>query len=92
MLLAIRDFIQAHIVVSSEQLCREFRLATDALEPMLEIWINKGILRKMSAKNCGGGCRTCHASAILYYEWNMGTGHIARERGQIMLEKIAKKR
>ncbi|MBP6917647.1 MAG: hypothetical protein KBB94_01880 [Legionellaceae bacterium] len=69
MLLAIRNFIQAHRVVSSEQLSREFRVAEDALSPMLEIWINKGEVRKANSKSCGSSCQSCHAKQINYYEW-----------------------
>ena len=71
MLLAIRDFIKRYQVVSTEQLTREFRLAHDALLPILTIWVNKGLIRKLSADAKCGACRSCHPKrqAYEYYEW-----------------------
>lgn len=70
MLLAIRKFIRTHRVVSSEQLSREFRVALEALSPMLEIWISKGVIRVAQTKSCGSKCRlSCHSQKINYYEW-----------------------
>ncbi len=70
MLSAIRSFIQDHRMVSIEQLSREFCVAADALGPMLEIWINKGCIRKANQKkNCGSSCNACHVQRITYYEW-----------------------
>lgn len=71
MLLALRDFIQRHQVVSAEQLTREFRIAFEALEPMLGIWINKGLIKPTNNdKNCGSGCQSCKPRRQLnYYVW-----------------------
>jgi hypothetical protein len=67
---AIRNFIQIHRVVSVEQLSREFCIAIEALGPMLEIWVNKGYIRKSNQKeNCGTGCRSCYVQRVVYYEW-----------------------
>ncbi len=70
MLLALRDFIKRHQVVSTEQLGREFRIALDALEPILAIWIHKGSIRQaQDKKGCGTSCRSCRVQPIVYYEW-----------------------
>lgn len=72
MLLALREFVQRHHVVSAEQLAREFKIAVEALEPMLNIWINKGLLKKTNkGDNCGSGCNSCKPKArqLNYYEW-----------------------
>ncbi|MCX7091204.1 MAG: FeoC-like transcriptional regulator [Legionellales bacterium] len=77
MLSAIRNFIQIHRVVSVEQLSREFCIATEALGPMLEIWVNKGYIRKSNQKeNCGTGCRSCYVQRVVYYEW---CRHLSRQ-------------
>lgn len=70
MLLAIRDFIQLHRVASMEQLSREFRIAAEALGPILEVWVRKGLIRKTNPKeNCGSSCRSCVTGRAQYYEW-----------------------
>lgn len=71
MLVAIREFIKRYRVVSTEQLTREFRLAQDALMPMLTIWVNKGLIRKLSAETNCGACRSClpKRTTSEYYEW-----------------------
>lgn len=70
MLLAIREFIQTHRVVSSEQLSREFRIAIEALVPMLEVWISKGVIRSAQTINCGSKCQlSCRSQKSNAYEW-----------------------
>ena len=68
MLLAVRNFIQTYGVVSSEQLSREFQIPAEALDPMLEIWIAKGVVQKLASKHCGSSCQTCRPRSIAYYE------------------------
>ena len=69
MLLAIRDFIQAQGTVSNEQLSREFRIATEALQPMLAFCVAKGLIRLLNPrKSCGSACQSCPSLRIDYYE------------------------
>jgi hypothetical protein len=69
--LAIRDYIQKQGIVSIAQLSREFHIAIEALGPMLELWVNKGFVRKTDPKDsCGSACRGCSPQNIQYYEWN----------------------
>jgi len=69
-LLALRDFIQDQQRVSIEQLSREFRVAEEALEPMVALWIKKGYVRRSnSADDCTLACRTCQPRRLVYYEW-----------------------
>ncbi|MCR9192635.1 MAG: FeoC-like transcriptional regulator [Gammaproteobacteria bacterium] len=70
MLLALRDFIQAQQRVSMEQLSREFRVAEEALEPMVALWIKKGRVRQSNhADDCAIACRGCQPRRLVYYEW-----------------------
>lgn len=70
MLSLIRNYIQVQHVVSMEQLSREFAIAVEALEPILEFWAKRGVIRQAKQeKNCGSGCHTCHLKQIIYYEW-----------------------
>ncbi|HVT62316.1 MAG TPA: FeoC-like transcriptional regulator [Legionellaceae bacterium] len=68
MLLALRDYIKRYQMVSTEQLVREFHMAAEALEPMLEIWIQKGKIQLCTdKKRCGTSCQSCQPQ--VYYEW-----------------------
>ena len=50
MLLQIRDFIQREQVASTQQLAREFHIDEKALQPMLDIWVNKGVIKNDSVR------------------------------------------
>lgn len=69
MLLQIRDYLRREGLVSSQQLAREFAVDISALEPMLDLWINKKLVHK-SSKNltCGSACFKCRKPPE-YYQW-----------------------
>ena len=70
MLLQIRDYICRAGVVSTQQLTREFRLDLQALQPMLDLWITKGVIRKCQEKmNCQSSCYKCRISSPEYYQY-----------------------
>lgn len=67
MLLQIRDFIIKQGLVSTQQLTREFHLDLSALQPMLTIWINKGVIQKCQEKaQCQSSCFKCHVGPEYY--------------------------
>lgn len=70
MLLQIRDFIKREQVVSSQQLVREFNIDEHALQPILDVWIKKGVIEKCQEKaGCQSGCALrCKANAPKYYQ------------------------
>lgn len=70
-LLELRNFIRHYRSVSTEQLTREFKIAHEALLPMLDIWVRKGKIQPLrSAQQCNG-CQSCYSkqSQVVYYEW-----------------------
>ena len=71
MLFKIRDFIQREHVVSTQQLSREFHLDEQALQPMLDIWVRKGVIKpcqKPVGMDCQGGCRQhCNINVPIFY-------------------------
>ena len=70
MLLQIRDYICRQGVVSTQQLTREFHLDLPALQPMLDLWIGKGVIRKCQEKaNCQGTCFKCRTNAPEYHQY-----------------------
>lgn len=70
MLLQIRDFIFKEKLVSIQQLSRFFKLDEAALEPMLTLWVNKGVIRPCEAKvGCQARCFRCVTKrATMFYQ------------------------
>ncbi|HFC9266489.1 TPA: FeoC-like transcriptional regulator [Legionella pneumophila] len=67
MLLQIRDFIYREGVVSTQQLSREFHLDLTALQPMLDLWVRKGAIRKcQGGANCKTACFKCRIPPDYY--------------------------
>ena len=47
-----------------------FRMETDTVTPMLDMWIRKGKLKKHDSNlGCRKGCCKCDPSTIETYEW-----------------------
>ena len=73
MLLQIRDFIHREQVVSTQQLTREFHLDEHALQPMLDIWVSKGVIRQCLEKvACKSRCFRCNTAAPVFYQFILG--------------------
>jgi len=69
MLLQIRDFIHKNQVVSVQQIVREFHIDEQALQPMLQIWVDKGIIRScQEKKGCQSSCFRCNTKLPQFYE------------------------
>ena len=69
MLLQIRDYICHHGVVSTQQLERAFQLELHALQPMLDVWMQKQVIDKCQEKTgCQSSCFKC-TSTIEYYRY-----------------------
>ncbi len=69
MLLQIRDYIQREHVVSTQQLSREFYIDEQALQPMLDIWVRKGVIKQCQEKaGCQSACMRCKINAPVFYE------------------------
>ena len=69
MLLQIRDYIQREQVVSTQQLSREFHVDEQALQPMLDIWVQRGMIRQCEEKAaCKSSCFRCNQNAPIFYQ------------------------
>lgn len=70
MLLKIRDYIQREQVVSTQQLTREFHVDEQALMPMLDIWVSKGVIKRCQDKaKCQSACSSrCKINAPVFFE------------------------
>lgn len=75
MLLKIRDFLKQHRIASNQQLAREFKVDIFALQPMLELWLQKGVIVRCEEKACSsGGCgKKCAKQRPVYYRYLANT-------------------
>ena len=70
MLLLIRDYIHREQLVSTERLAREFHLDEQALQPMLDVWANKGVIRRYQEKEaCQSSCFRCPTKGPVFYQF-----------------------
>ena len=68
MLLQLRDYIRREHMVSMQQLTREFHVDESALQPMLDIWVQKGaIIPHQNDKACQSSCSRCSTSVVVFY-------------------------
>lgn len=67
MLSVIRDYIQQEKCVSQEQLCREFDMSDSAIEPILQLLVERNEIHKIEGDLCGTRCQDC--AGPIYYEW-----------------------
>ncbi len=69
MLLQIRDFIRQSQVASTQQMAREFHVDEQALQPMLDIWVRKGVIERCHEKvACASACKGCKTSTPVFYQ------------------------
>lgn len=67
MLLQIRDYLRRERVASNQQIAREFGLDLDALEPMLALWLRKGVIACCQQSSaCKSRCFKCKTPPVYY--------------------------
>lgn len=70
MLLQLRDYLAKEGFVSLEQLARVFKTDTTALEPMLDVWVARGVLQVEEQKAaCVTACGGCGGDVPKYYRY-----------------------
>lgn len=76
MLLQIRDYICRQGVVSTQQLTREFHVDLSALQPMLNLWVDRGVIRQAQEKaSCQSACFKCNSQPPQYYQYVVSMEH-----------------
>jgi hypothetical protein len=69
MLLQIRDFIQREKQASIEQLARAFHIDEQALQPMLNFWLQRKVITvNQGASNCRSTCGRCNIKIPMIYQ------------------------
>ena len=69
MLLQIRDYLRRERVVSNQQIAREFHLDVQALQPMLDLWLRKGMIKRCQETACQSRCFKCKTQPPIYYQY-----------------------
>jgi hypothetical protein len=71
MLLQIRDYLRRVGVASNQQIAREFHLDLQALQPMLDLWLRKGVIGSCQKKKstCQSRCFKCKIQPLTYYQY-----------------------
>ncbi|MFC3908880.1 FeoC-like transcriptional regulator [Legionella dresdenensis] len=68
MLYRIRDYLVREKVASNQQLARELAIDIQTLQPMLDLWMRKGVIAKCDEKNsCRSSCFKCAALPPVFY-------------------------
>lgn len=66
----LRNYLRKQRRVALADLVNHFGVDANALRGMLDKWISKGNVRKLTAEAaCGTSCCKCDASLIELYEW-----------------------
>ncbi|MGR9107172.1 MAG: FeoC-like transcriptional regulator [Gammaproteobacteria bacterium] len=66
----LRSYLQENKRVLLVDLANRFNSDPDALRGMLQKWVSKGKVRKVSGeKGCSSGCCKCDPATLEFYEW-----------------------
>ncbi len=66
----LRNYIQLNRRVPLIDLANRFNTDPNALRGMLQKWIDKGRIRKISGETgCSTGCCKCDPATLEFYEW-----------------------
>lgn len=71
MLYLMRSYIKKNQSVSITQISREFKMDLQAIKPILDIWVKKGVISIYNHPlACKSGCGSCkQIEDKLYYCW-----------------------
>jgi putative ferrous iron transport protein C len=64
----IQSYLAKYRQVSLSELSKHFHTPAPALLPMLDRLVQKGRIRTVEGKKCGG-CTSCTPESIQWYEW-----------------------
>ena len=66
----IKDYLSQQRMASIAELSLHFGVDRDAMRGMLDHWIRKGRLHRLSQeKSCSGCCGECESNHLEMYEW-----------------------
>ncbi len=66
----LRDYLRHNRRALLVDMSNRFDMEPDALRGMLQKWVNKGKVRKLSGDSaCSTGCCKCDPATLELYEW-----------------------
>ena len=66
----LRNYIQERQSVPLSDIVNHFDIDEDTARQMLDVWINKGKIRKqLATTSCGSSCNKCASANTEYYFW-----------------------
>lgn len=66
----VRNYLQENKKVLLVDLANRFDMDPDALRGLLQKWVSKGKVRKLSGDSgCSKGCCKCDPATLELYEW-----------------------
>lgn len=69
-LVQLKQYLRQRKVVPLQDMALHFRVDVETVRPLLEVWINKGKVRKRAgAEGACQGCCKCDPATIETYEW-----------------------
>lgn len=69
-LVTVKHYLQERKLNQLKDIALHFRTDVTTVQPMLDIWVRKGKVKKhQSHKSCGMGCRGCDSTTVIVYEW-----------------------
>ena len=70
MIIAIKAFLAQHELVNVQQLAKAFDTSSSTLEPILERFVAKGMIRRYQpCQNCQLACQNCSSTNNPWYQW-----------------------
>ncbi|PCI62614.1 MAG: hypothetical protein COB35_03020 [Gammaproteobacteria bacterium] len=68
MLAAIQKQLVTNEVLTESLLAKKTNVSIDALTPMVNLLVKRGVVEKVTSGDCSGGCG-CSATATIAYRW-----------------------
>ena len=66
----IRDYLKQRGQCTLQDIALHFDTDADAVRGMLDVWIRKGKVEKLSATaSCGSSCQSCDPASTEVYRW-----------------------
>jgi len=73
----LRDYIHQRQSVALSDIINHFDIDEDTARQMLDVWLNKGKIRKqLATTSCGSSCNKCASANTEYYFWT-GSGTLS---------------
>ena len=66
----IKQYLMERKLATLKDIAVHFRMETDTVTPMLDMWVRKGKVKKHNDDlGCQSGCCKCDSATIETYEW-----------------------